>query len=95
MNAGVMLMNLTRLRTFPGGWLNENMQAYDKYKQDIVLADQDILNILFNKVSLDYGIITIKIFFDVSFSFLHFKKIIISIFYANSILDFDKISSQT
>ena len=52
LNAGVMHMNLTRMKQFPdGGWVQANMNVFDKYKKDIVLADQDILNIIFNKVS--------------------------------------------
>ena len=51
LNAGVMHMNLTRLRRYPGGWVDATMQAYDTFKQDIVLADQDILNIVFSEVS--------------------------------------------
>ncbi|KAF2347421.1 Glycosyl transferase family 8, partial [Trinorchestia longiramus] len=50
LNAGVMHMNLTRMKTFPGGgWLEANMAVFDEYRDNITLADQDILNILFNK----------------------------------------------
>jgi len=51
LNAGLMHMNFTRMKNFPdGGWIEANMKVFDQYKQKIVLADQDILNILFNKV---------------------------------------------
>uniref|UniRef100_A0A6A7G324 UDP-D-xylose:beta-D-glucoside alpha-1,3-D-xylosyltransferase n=1 Tax=Hirondellea gigas TaxID=1518452 RepID=A0A6A7G324_9CRUS len=51
LNAGVMHMNLTRMKhNFPdGGWIQANMAAFDQYKEAIALADQDILNIVFNK----------------------------------------------
>ncbi|CAL4058546.1 unnamed protein product, partial [Meganyctiphanes norvegica] len=51
LNAGIMHMNLTRMKSFPwGGWTPANMKVYDQYKKKIKLADQDILNILFNKL---------------------------------------------
>lgn len=50
LNAGIMHMNLTRMKDFPGGgWIPANMKVFDNYKKIIKLADQDILNILFNK----------------------------------------------
>ncbi|XP_047740643.1 glucoside xylosyltransferase 1 [Hyalella azteca] len=50
LNAGVMHMNLTRMKSFPdGGWLEANLLVFDKWRDAIVLADQDILNILFHK----------------------------------------------
>ncbi|KAK4297399.1 hypothetical protein Pmani_030177 [Petrolisthes manimaculis] len=50
LNAGVMHMNLTRMKHFPeGGWIQANMKVFNNYKKLINLADQDILNILFHK----------------------------------------------
>ena len=44
-------MNLTRIRDLPDiSWNHEVMEIYGRYRNDIVLADQDILNIFFNKV---------------------------------------------
>lgn len=52
LNAGVMHMNLTRMKHFPGGgWTAANLKAFDTFKRTIKLADQDILNILFHKVT--------------------------------------------
>lgn len=51
LNAGIMHMNLTRMKNFPdGGWTAANMKVFDTYRKKIKLADQDILNILFHKV---------------------------------------------
>ncbi|XP_037783291.1 glucoside xylosyltransferase 2-like [Penaeus monodon] len=50
LNAGIMHMNLTRLKSFPGGgWTPAVMKVFDNFKQRIKLADQDMLNILFHK----------------------------------------------
>lgn len=46
MNSGVMLMNLTRMRTFP--WKENVIGAYQKYKSKITWGDQDLLNIVFH-----------------------------------------------
>ena len=55
LNTGVLVMNLTRMREFEGGWTENIMQVVHKYKKKMILADQDILNILFsNKVSSRY-----------------------------------------
>ena len=51
LNAGVMLLNMTRVKKFPGGWLDENMDMFDKYRAHMTLGSQDILNMLFYKVS--------------------------------------------
>jgi len=48
LNAGIMLMDLTRIQNIPDGWTKANMAIADKYKPRIKLADQDILNILFS-----------------------------------------------
>lgn len=51
LNAGIMHMNLTRMKSFPGGgWTPAVMKVFDNFKQRIKLADQDMLNILFHKV---------------------------------------------
>ncbi|XP_037952032.1 glucoside xylosyltransferase 1 [Teleopsis dalmanni] len=44
-NSGVMLMNLTRMRTF--GWNEKILPIYKEYKLRITWGDQDIINILF------------------------------------------------
>ncbi|XP_045625061.1 glucoside xylosyltransferase 1 [Procambarus clarkii] len=50
LNAGIMHMNITRMKKFPGrGWTAANLKVFDNYKKKIKLADQDILNILFHK----------------------------------------------
>ena len=46
MNSGVMLMNLTRMRTFD--WTEKILEAYHKYKLSITWGDQDLLNIIFH-----------------------------------------------
>ena len=46
-NAGVILMNLTRIREFK---MYEKLAVvYRKYEKDILCAEQDLLNILFNQ----------------------------------------------
>ena len=47
LNAGIMHMDLDRMRAMPDGWTGATMAMHDKYKAKIKLADQDILNILF------------------------------------------------
>ncbi|XP_063605885.1 glucoside xylosyltransferase 2-like, partial [Penaeus indicus] len=50
LNAGIMHMNLTRMKSFPGGgWTPAVMKVFDNFRQRIKLADQDMLNILFHK----------------------------------------------
>lgn len=49
LNAGVILMNLTRMRQLPNGWTNLVHEVYDKYKYSpLHFADQDIMNIIFH-----------------------------------------------
>ncbi|KAG0713148.1 Glucoside xylosyltransferase 2 [Chionoecetes opilio] len=48
LNAGVLLMNLTRIRSFEGGWTESVINIVKKYGNKLALADQDILNILFS-----------------------------------------------
>ncbi|XP_023334739.1 LARGE xylosyl- and glucuronyltransferase 2 [Eurytemora carolleeae] len=48
LNAGIMHMHLKRMRNMDGGWTNANLAMFEKYKDQISLADQDILNILFH-----------------------------------------------
>ncbi len=43
-NSGVMLMNLTRMRTF--GWTDYLEPYLSQYKHDIHYGDQDIINII-------------------------------------------------
>ncbi|KAK9881749.1 hypothetical protein WA026_017270 [Henosepilachna vigintioctopunctata] len=45
-NSGVMLMNLTRMRTFQ--WAEYVVPIYKKYKLKITWGDQDIINIIFH-----------------------------------------------
>ena len=58
LNAGIMPMNFTRIRQLgqdgDGDWVDINMKIFDKYKSKIKLADQDILNILFNEVIYNF-----------------------------------------
>ncbi|XP_076068414.1 glucoside xylosyltransferase 2-like [Oratosquilla oratoria] len=44
LNDGVMFINLTKAREFPGGWERTLLRYYDKYK-DVVIGDQDFLNV--------------------------------------------------
>ncbi|XP_033627891.1 glucoside xylosyltransferase 2-like [Asterias rubens] len=46
LNSGVMLMNLTRMRTF--GWSAKILPIYREYKTKITWGDQDLINILFH-----------------------------------------------
>ena len=46
MNSGVMLMNLTRMRT--SDWTEKILKAYHEYKLSITWGDQDLLNIFFH-----------------------------------------------
>ena len=53
LNAGVLLLNLSRLRlAFPGrGWLPEIQAVVHQHpREDLVYGDQDILNVMFHKV---------------------------------------------
>lgn len=45
-NSGVMLMNLTRMRT--SEWTEKILKAYHEYKLSITWGDQDLLNIFFH-----------------------------------------------
>ena len=40
LNAGIMHMDLARMRDIPDGWTRANMAMHDKYKKKIKLADQ-------------------------------------------------------
>lgn len=46
-NSGVMLMNLTRMRSPDFRWEEEIMDIYSDYRLNLVWGDQDIINILF------------------------------------------------
>ncbi|XP_033108903.1 glucoside xylosyltransferase 1-like [Anneissia japonica] len=46
LNSGVMLMNLTRMRSF--GWTEKIVPIYREYKLKITWGDQDLINILFH-----------------------------------------------
>ncbi|XP_057367963.1 glucoside xylosyltransferase 2-like [Daphnia carinata] len=46
MNAGVMLMNLTKMRQF--GWEKHIVRVYERYKTKIEYGDQDIINVFFH-----------------------------------------------
>ncbi|XP_063875952.1 uncharacterized protein LOC135108970 isoform X2 [Scylla paramamosain] len=48
LNTGVLVMNLTRVRAFEGGWTENIIPIMEEYKTKLSLADQDILNILFS-----------------------------------------------
>ena len=45
-NSGVMLMNLTRMRSV--GWVDKMMGYYDIYRYNITWGDQDLINIFFH-----------------------------------------------
>lgn len=45
-NAGVMLINLTRMRNF--GWVSRMGSLLDEYEDRLILGDQDLVNILFS-----------------------------------------------
>ncbi|KAL7643596.1 UNVERIFIED_CONTAM: hypothetical protein RMT77_005579 [Armadillidium vulgare] len=49
LNAGVWMMNLTRIRSIPGGWTNAILKIACNYERKLGLFDQDIANIIFNK----------------------------------------------
>ncbi|XP_042210652.1 glucoside xylosyltransferase 1-like [Homarus americanus] len=50
LNAGVMLLNITRMKSFPeGGWMPALIKVFDRIKKKMKLADQDIINVLFSK----------------------------------------------
>ncbi|CAL4103347.1 unnamed protein product, partial [Meganyctiphanes norvegica] len=46
-NAGLILFNITRLRDFPGGWTQANVEVLDHHSHG--LGDQDILNVVFKE----------------------------------------------
>ncbi|XP_022653649.1 glucoside xylosyltransferase 1-like isoform X2 [Varroa destructor] len=48
-NSGVMLLNLTRLRTF--GWSQRVASVYEQWRERVVWGDQDIINIVFSNYS--------------------------------------------
>ncbi|MCL4136350.1 UNVERIFIED_CONTAM: hypothetical protein GTU68_024432 [Idotea baltica] len=51
LNAGLWMMNLTRMRNFPGGWINTCMNIYEKYREFryFNLIDQDVANVIFSQ----------------------------------------------
>ena len=50
MNAGIILYNLTRMRTMVGGGFTEAIRfTFRKYKEHLKLIEQDILNIILEK----------------------------------------------
>ncbi|KAK4025322.1 hypothetical protein OUZ56_014397 [Daphnia magna] len=46
LNAGVMLMNLTKMRQF--GWEKYVIHVYEQYKNRILWGDQDVINAIFH-----------------------------------------------
>ena len=52
LSSGVMLMNLSRINYFPGGFLNAIKKADNLYGHRVNLGDQDLLNVVFSKVKL-------------------------------------------
>ncbi|KAK7070526.1 Glucoside xylosyltransferase 1 [Halocaridina rubra] len=54
LNGGLMLMNLTRMRNFPKGWLASIKESLDKYQKLFILADQDILVNVFSEDNSKY-----------------------------------------
>ncbi|MCL4141169.1 UNVERIFIED_CONTAM: hypothetical protein GTU68_031185, partial [Idotea baltica] len=49
LNAGVLLMNLTAIDCFPGGWIPTCFQIIQQYDKKLKYGDQDLLNVLFQK----------------------------------------------
>ncbi|KAB7502110.1 Glucoside xylosyltransferase 2 [Armadillidium nasatum] len=49
LNAGVWMMNLTRIRSIPRGWTTAILKIASVYEGKLKLFDQDIANILFSK----------------------------------------------
>ncbi|RXG55278.1 Glucoside xylosyltransferase 2 [Armadillidium vulgare] len=43
------MMNLTRIRSIPGGWTNAILKIASDYEGSLKLFDQDIANIIFSK----------------------------------------------
>ena len=48
LNAGLMLVNFTRIRAYTPGFQDSLLEILNKYEKDIILADQDLLNIFFS-----------------------------------------------
>ncbi|CAG0900400.1 unnamed protein product [Darwinula stevensoni] len=48
-NTGVLLMNLTRMRSLGPAWSSEISSIYETFKGQFTLGDQDILNIYFHR----------------------------------------------
>lgn len=44
------MMNLTRMKSFSGEWINTCVKVANEYKDYILYGDQDIANIIFNEV---------------------------------------------
>ena len=44
LNAGIMHMDLARMRDIPDGWTRATMAMHDKFKKQIKLADQVIVS---------------------------------------------------
>ena len=50
LNAGVLLFNLTRMRDMVGGGFTEAIRfTWRKYKKQLRLMEQDVLNVIFEK----------------------------------------------
>lgn len=70
-NSGVMLMNLTRMRSFK--WEEYILPLYKEYKLKITFGDQDLINILFY---YHPGAITVVANFHFHKFFLSFRQIV-------------------
>jgi len=46
-----MLFNMQKLKQFSGGWIKSLYEAHDQYSDLMILADQDMINAFFFKVS--------------------------------------------
>ncbi|KAK7067390.1 hypothetical protein SK128_006305 [Halocaridina rubra] len=55
LNSGVLLLNLTRIRNFPNGWIKSIKDIINNYKNKYHVLDQDILNILLSKDNAKYA----------------------------------------
>ncbi|XP_068241319.1 glucoside xylosyltransferase 1-like [Palaemon carinicauda] len=54
LNTGVVLMNLTRMRSFGNGWVPSITDSFMKYRKNFSLSDQDILTNFFSEDNSKY-----------------------------------------
>ena len=59
LNAGIMHMDLARMRDIPDGWTRATMAMHDKFKKQIKLADQVTVLPSYSWVSWCYLLISV------------------------------------